>query len=169
MQDYRRRIAYLYAYENGAQMRSTGFVKAQERAGQCRLAVHLKSYCYPGEEPGKVYIYFYQHNRTVGICLGELQNQNGALEWQGTMDAANILGKGVRFSQTGGIWIRRPGNRDYVAEWDDYPVDVSRFVLYPRGGQKCIRCPWLDSCERSNEDASDRRGKVYEGSHPAGA
>ena len=62
MQEYRRQIAYLYAYEHGLQMRSTGFVKAEERAGICRLAVHLKSFCHPGEETGTVYIYFYYQN-----------------------------------------------------------------------------------------------------------
>lgn len=168
MQEYRRRIAYLYAYEHGEQMRSTGFVKAEERAGQCRLTVHLKSYCYPGEKAGKVYIYFYHHNRTVGICLGELQNLSEVLEWQGTIDAENILNKGIRFAQTRGIWIQRPGGRNYVAEWDDYPVDISRFVMYPKGGEKCIRCPWFGNCERSSEDAPDRRRTIYERSHPAG-
>lgn len=169
MQEYRRQIAYLYAYEHGVQMRSAGFVKVEERAGQCRLAIHLRSYCHPGEEAGKAYIYFYHQDRTVGICLGELENRNGALEWQGIFSADNILDKGIRFSQTRGVWVRRSRGRDYVAEWDDYPVDVSRFVLYPKGGQKCIRCPWFGNCERSGEDAADRGRALYEGSHPAGA
>ena len=42
MQKYRRQIAYLYAYEHGEQLCTAGFVKAEERAGQCRIAVHLK-------------------------------------------------------------------------------------------------------------------------------
>ena len=37
MQEYKRQIAYLYAYERGEQLRSTGFVKAEERGGHCRL------------------------------------------------------------------------------------------------------------------------------------
>lgn len=169
MQEYRRRIAYLYAYEQGVQMQSAGFVKAEERAGRCRLAVHLRAYGHSGEAPGRVYIYFYLQDRTVGILLGELQSRNGALEWQGEVSAGDIMDKGIRFAQTGGIWIRRFQGRDYIAEWDDYPVDVSRFVLYPRGGQKCIRCPRFGNCERSSEDEADRRGTVYEGSHPSGA
>lgn len=149
MQEYRRQIAYLYAYEHGLQMRSTGFVKAEERAGICRLAVHLKSFCHPGEETGTVYIYFYYQNRIVGIDLGELGRQNGALEWQGELACGDILDKGVRFSQTGGVWVRRPGGREYVAQWNDYPVDITRFVQYPRGGMKCVRCPRFGSCVRS--------------------
>lgn len=169
MQEYKRQIAYLYAYEYGIKMRSAGFVKAEERAGLLRVAVHLKSYCHPGEAAGKAYIYFYRRKRPIGICLGDLENRNGALEWQGIMDAQNILDKGVRFSETKGVWIRRPDNRHYVADWDDYPVDISRFLLYPKGGQKCIQCPRFGSCGRNDIDTADRRGKVYEGGHPAGA
>ena len=134
MQEYKRQIAYLYAYERGEQLRSTGFVKAEERGGHCRLALHLRGYCHPGEAAGNVYIYFYHQDRTIGIYLGALKNQNGALEWQGELDAEDILGKGIRFADTHGIWVKRPGGRDYVAEWDDYPVDTKRFVLYPEGG-----------------------------------
>lgn len=168
MQEYRRQIAYLYAYEQGEKKYSAGFVKAELRAGWCRLFIHLKSFCHPKEDAGTVYVYFYHQKKTVAICLGNLTNQNGALEWQGTFSAENILGKGIRFSQTGGVWVKRSFGRDYIAEWDDYPVDISRFVLYPQGGEKCIRCPRFGICERSGEDAADPGRTVYEGSHPAG-
>lgn len=168
MQEYRRQIAYLYAYEHGEKMRSAGFVKLELRGEYCRLAIHLRGYCHPGEDPGKIYVYFYHQDRIVGICLGELESRNGALEWQGSVDPENILGKGIKLAYIRGVWIRRGGDRNYVADWEDDVVDISRFVLYPKGGEKCIRCPWFGSCERSGEDASDRRGKIYEGSHPAG-
>ena len=149
MQKYRRQIAYLYAYEHGEKTRSSGFVKVEIRGEICRVGIHLKSYCHPGEHAGVVYVYFDCGNRNIGIRLGELKNQNGALEWQGTLEPENILGKGVRIADTKGIWIQRSGNRHYVADWEDYPVDVSRFILYPSGGEKCIRCPWLEKCERN--------------------
>ena len=169
MQEYRRQIAYLYAYEQGRQIKNAGFVKAEVRGGRCRLGICLKSGCRPGEEPGKAYIYFYRGNRTIGIYLGDLESRDGALQWQGVLDPENIQDKGIRFPDTGGVWIRRPGIRDYVAEWKDEPVDVSRFILYPKGGEKCISCPKLGSCRGSVKHAPDRRGRVYERSHPAGA
>ena len=81
MQEYKRQIAYLYAYERGEQLRSTGFVKAEERGGHCRLALHLRGYCHPGEAAGNVYIYFYHQDRTIGIYLGALKNRNGRENW----------------------------------------------------------------------------------------
>lgn len=113
----------------GEQLRSTGFVKAEERGGHCRLALHLRGYCHPGEAAGNVYIYFYHQDRTIGIYLGALKNQNGALEWQGELDAEDILGKGIRFADTHGIWVKRPGGRDYAAEWDGL-IRWIRSVLY---------------------------------------
>lgn len=169
MQDYRRQIAYLYAYEHGKQVKNAGFVKAEVRGGSCRLGIHLKGYCREGQDAGTAYIYFYHRDRIVGICLGELKSQNGALEWQGLVDPENIQEKGIRFSETGGVWIRRPGIRDYVADWEDDPVDVNRFLLYPEGGERCIRCPRFGNCKRSGENAFDERGTIYEGSHPSGA
>ena len=59
MQGYTRKIAYLYEYKDGEQMKSAGFVKVEARGGVCRIDIHLKSYCHTGEEAGKVYIYFY--------------------------------------------------------------------------------------------------------------
>ena len=169
MQEYRRQIAYLYAYEHGIKARSAGFVKMELRGESCRIYIHLKNYCYPGEDTGNIYAFFNHQNRMVGIFLGELESRNGALEWQGMVDPDNVLGKGIGISLIQGIWIRRSGNRDYVADWEDDEVEIDRFVIYPKGGEKCIRCPWFGNCERSSEDASDRRGKVHEGSYPAGA
>ena len=51
MQKYRRQIAYLYAYEHGEQLCTAGFVKAEERAGQCRIAVYL----FLPEKPGSLH------------------------------------------------------------------------------------------------------------------
>ena len=168
MQGYRRQIAYLYAYEYGQQAAAAGFAKAEVRSGRCRLGIHLREHVPAGQEAGKVYIYFRQQDRAIGIYLGDLKAQNGVLEWQGAVDPENIQEKGISFSDTGGIWICRPGTRDYVADWEDHPVDVSRFIRYPKGGEKCVRCPRLGNCKRSVEDAADERGKIYEGSHSAG-
>ena len=145
MQKYRRQIAYLYAYGHGEQLCTAGFVKAEERAGKCRIAVHLRGYCHPGEDAGELYIYFYRKNQAICIPLGKMESRNGALEWHGCMEADDILGKGICFDETRGIR-----------------------VLYPKGGLKCIRCPWFGICDRSNEDNADRKGEVYEGSDPTG-
>lgn len=157
MQEYRRRIAYLYAYEHGFRTRSFGFVKMESRGEICRLWIHLKSRRHPGEETGKAYIYFYHKSRIVGIFLGALKEQGGALLWEGAVDSGNVLEKGIPVSGTEGIWVQSSKEREYVAQWEDQSVDTDRFILYPQGGEACIRCPRFGKCKRSKEDAFDGR------------
>lgn len=168
MQDHTRQIAYLYAYEYGEKSRCAGFVKARTDKTRCRLDIHLRPGRFPDELSGKIYIYFHQQNRNIGIYLGDLTKEHDTLTWQGFVDTENILEKEIRLADTSGIWIICSENRVYIAQWDDTPADTRQFILYPRGGARCIRCPWLGRCERSMEDASDRRGTIYEGSHPPG-
>ena len=86
MQDYRRQIAYLYTYEHGQPVKNSGFVKAELRDGRCRLGIHLKGYSRKGQDTGKAYIYFCREDTGIGIYLGEMEDRNGVLEWQGAVD-----------------------------------------------------------------------------------
>lgn len=168
MEDYRRQIAYLYRYGSKAEQKSQGFVKTEIRNHSCRIEVHLKGESARKEDKKSICLYFSCHQRTIGICLGELSEKDGILFWQGSMDISNIQGTGIRLEDTKGIWIRCGEDRDYVAAWEDAIENISRLILYPKGGERCIRCPWLENCERSTKDAADRGRGVYERSHPTG-
>lgn len=168
MEDYRRQIVYLYRYGSEIEHKSLGFIKIEIRNRRCRLEVHLKGENAKKEDKESIYLYFSCHQRTIGIYLGELLESDGILFWQGSMDICNIQGTGIRLEDTKGIWIRCGEDRDYVAAWEDAIENISRLILYPKGGERCIRCPWLENCERSTKDAADRRRDVYEGSHPTG-
>lgn len=168
MQDYTRLIVYLYAYEYGEKSRCAGFVKARTHGTRCWFYIHLRPGHFSDEFSGKVYIYFHEQNRNIGIYLGDLTRQNDAFTWQGCVDTENILGKEIRLTDTRGIRISCTGNRTYAAQWDDNPADMRQFLLYPKSGARCIQCPRFGHCERSMEDASDRRGAVYERSDPSG-
>ncbi len=168
MEDYRRQIAYLYHYDSKIESKSLGFVKIEVRNHRCRLEVHLKEKRAKKEEKRNIYLYFSCHQRTIGICLGELLEKDGILFWQGNIDTCNIQGTGVRLEDTKGIWVRCGEDSDYVAAWEDAIEHIGKLMLYPKGGERCIRCPWLENCERSTKDATDRGRGVYEGSHPTG-
>ena len=73
MQEYTRQIAYFYAYEQGRQEAAAGFVKAEVRSGRCRLGIHLNRLGRWEQGAGRVYIYFRQQGRSIGIYLGELE------------------------------------------------------------------------------------------------
>ena len=110
MQEYKRQIAYLYAYERGEQLRSTGFVKAEERGGHCRLALHLRGYCHPGEVAGNVYIYFLssgQDHRDLSWSTEESERCTGM---------AGRTGCG-RYSGKGNPICRHPRNLGQTSWW----------------------------------------------------
>ncbi len=168
MEEYRRQIAYLYTYPDHNERQSLGFVKLELRKHQCRLEVHLKKVQSLRGKAGKIYIYFQRQDQMVGIYLGELEEQAQAMGWQGMIDALNIQGKGISLSDTKGIWLTLSEDQDCVAEWEDAWIGARKLLIYPRGGEKCIRCAWFGNCERSTQDVSDRGREVYERSHPAG-
>jgi hypothetical protein len=149
--DYRRQIIYLHACANGAEEkdRCTGFVKLEERSGHCRLDVQVRKKTFPGTTPGRVYLYFYHRNRNVGLFLGELSGRGNVYRWQGELDGENLLGKGIPLSRTAGVWVQNVDDVDYAARWNGTPVDIFRFVKYPSGGLKCMKCPKFEICERS--------------------
>lgn len=162
MEGYRRQIAYLYAYQRNGERQSLGFAKLEVRERTCRLWIEIKGVSKNRKETGKIYIYFHSHNQMIGIYLGELEETDERLTWQGILDSENIQEKGIRLIDTKGIWICLPKEQDYVAEWEDAWVDARRLLLYPRGGETCIRCPRFGSCERSTQYAADRRREIYE-------
>ena len=125
MQDYRRKIAYLYAYEGGEKLGNAGFVKAEDRGGICRLAVHLRCYSRSGEDPGKVYLYFRHRQQLVGIYLGALKNRNGALIFCPTAQAygLNMVHFGVVMVVVLCIGLATP------------PVGINLYVASSVGGQ----------------------------------
>lgn len=133
MQEYKRQIAYLYAYERGEQLRSTGFVKAEERGGHCRLALHLRGYCHSGEAAGKCLYLFLssgQNHRNLSWSTEESRtvHWNGRENWmrkifwerESDLQTLTESGSSVLVEET--MW--RKGA---------LPVDTKRFVLYPEG------------------------------------
>ena len=166
MSDYKRFVSYIYGYKQGEKGESTGFVKVNARGGECRIWVHVRGFYTHHQEPYRVYAFKQKKEGLEGQYLGELESRNGALEWDGVTKTDSLMG-GFSLEESRGIYIEG-GNRIYAAEWDDYPVDTKRFVLYPEGGIRCICCPWFGRCEKSGVKENDRRREIYEGSTPAG-
>ena len=65
MQGYTRKIAYLYEYKDGEQMKSAGFVKVEARGGVCRIDIHLL----PHRGRGRESLYLFLLSETSGRNL----------------------------------------------------------------------------------------------------
>lgn len=132
MSGYKRIISYIYAYEKGERKENAGFIKLQDRNGECRIAIHLRGFYLHGQKPYQAYLYAKQQECLQGVLLGELENSNGALEWKGSLYADTWKQMPYALEEMRGIWIGDFKGRVYAADWDDYPVQVEHFQVYQR-------------------------------------
>lgn len=126
MSAYKRFVSYIYGYEEGEKRENTGFVKVNARGGECKIWVHVRGFYTHQQKPYRVYAFRPGRERLEGQYLGELESRNGALEWNGVTATDSLMG-GFSLEESRGIYIQGE-DRIYAAEWDDYPVDVNRFV-----------------------------------------
>ena len=126
MSDYKRLVSYIYGYEQGEKRESAGFVKVNARSEECKIWIHMKGFYVHGQKPYRVYVFTRHKERLQGRFLGELQNRNGALEWNGVTRTDSLMESGLSLEESRGLYIEGEG-RIFAAEWDDYPVDVENF------------------------------------------
>lgn len=136
MSGYKRIVSYIYVYESGERKENTGFARVDVRNGEYRIAIHLRGFYAYGQEPYRAYLYAPKEKRLEGIFLGQLENQNGALEWKGSLTTDTWDQAAYGLEESRGIFIEGAGGRVYASDWDDYPVDVDSFRVYQEQAEK---------------------------------
>ena len=135
MSGYRRIISYIYVYEKGERRGNSGFVKLETRDGEYRLTVQLKKNL-QRQGSYKLYLYAPGNGQLRGMYLGELNQTAGAREWRGSIEEKALYSIADRPDQTQGILIEGPGQIRYAAQWEDAPVAVDSFRVYPNAGME---------------------------------
>lgn len=90
MSEYRRLISYIYEYEGKEKGKNVGFVKLENRNGQCRLNLSVKRIYVGGNAIG-VYLLGKDRRETF---LGNIFVRGGNGEFRAVMDAQNVGGSG---------------------------------------------------------------------------
>ena len=137
MSDYKRFISYIYEYVQGEKKESLGFVKVNARDGVCKIQIHMRGFYTRGQKPHEAYIFIQKRERLSGQPLGELQNTNGALEWNGVTETDNLMKSGFSLEESQGIYIEGE-DHIYAAQWNDFPVDVERFEPLRRSVRQAV-------------------------------
>ncbi len=127
MADYTRFVSYMYSYDNGVKMNNVGFAKLEERNGQLKVTLNLKNITSTNNEPYKIYLFYRNDGNTEGICLGNLNIKNGLGEFRTTTNSNNIMNSSKAFKNCGGIIIDNKSTKAYATEWDDIPINFSKF------------------------------------------
>lgn len=140
MSDYKRLVSYIYEYVQGEKRESVGFVKVNARDGTCKIQIHMKGFYVRGQQPYRAYVFTQRREQLTGQLLGELESRNGVLEWSGTTVTEHLMNGGFSLEESKGIYIEGE-EHIYAAQWDDYPVDVERFVPLGRSARQALVKP----------------------------
>lgn len=137
MSDYKRVVSYIYEYVQGEKRESVGFAKVNARDGICKIQIHMKGFYTRGQKPYKAYVFTQRREQLPGQLLGELESINGELEWIGSTSAEHLMNGSFGIEESKGIYIEGE-NHIYASHWDDYPVDVERFVPLGRSARQAL-------------------------------
>lgn len=140
MSDYKRFVSYIYEYVQGEKRESAGFVKVNARDGICKIQIHMKGFYIRGQKPYRAYVFTQRREQLSGQLLGELESMNGELEWNGSTSAEHLMNGSFGLEESRGVYIEGEGHI-YAAHWDDYPVDVDRFVPLGRSARQALAEP----------------------------
>lgn len=165
MSDYKRFVSYIYEYIQGEKRESAGFVKVNSRDGICKIQIHMKGFYIRGQKPYKAYVFTQRREQLSGQLLGELESMNGELEWNGSTSADHLMNGSFGLEESKGIYIEGEGHI-YAAHWDDYPVDVDRFVPLGRSARQAMVEPIGGVDSRSEEKEEELKAAELEEEKP---
>ena len=130
MSDYKRLVAYIYAYEKEQKGNNVGFAKIEARNGECRIGIHLRGIYTGTQTPLKAFAFIRRGSGIYGILLGEMRIVNGVGDFKTVMEAENLMDTGINLDDIGGLYIWSEGTKNYATEWDDRPIQPAQFYLY---------------------------------------
>lgn len=118
-------IRYLYEYENEKRIRNVGFIKVETGCEETIVNLQAKGFHDGKERRLKLYLFFVENERVMGILQGEVSLTSPVLSWKKMVSADNVGGR-ENYEKICGILIESESGRRMAATWDDRCVDVSK-------------------------------------------
>ncbi len=131
MLDYKRFISYLYAYVDGEKGVNVGYIRCDQRQGNCRLVLNLQDR--QGIEGGKYKVYLYRvesEQSPVGYYLDEFCINKNCGELKKQTMSENVWNTNRGINEFDGIIAIYDKTHIYASQWTDTPLDVRRFLTY---------------------------------------
>lgn len=125
----KRFIRYLYEYEQGRRMRNVGFVKVDQDDEECVVHIHGKGLRLEGEKELKIYLFFQQDGKCIGLPQGSIENVNPAVNYQLRYTKEDV-GESENYAYIEGIIMENRSHRKYAAVWNDMPVNVNTMQIW---------------------------------------
>ena len=131
MTAYKRFIAYVYEYRKEKKSAGCGFLKIEDRGGQCSIEVHLRCPGLPSHTTCSVYGFVRKDGLINGILLGICMTEGDILECTIQTDSHNMGDSGIPLEKIGGIIFLTDTGVFWGTEWDDQPIRPANFRELP--------------------------------------
>ncbi|MBQ8148682.1 MAG: hypothetical protein IJ040_07840 [Lachnospiraceae bacterium] len=139
MLDYRRFISYLYSYVEGEKGVNVGYIRCEQRQGNCRFTLNLLDR--QGIEGGRYKVYLYKINeeeRPIGYYLDEILIRRCNAELRKQTSSENVWNTNHRLEDFDGVIAIYDKDHMYVSQWSDEPMQLSQFQTYREWQQQRV-------------------------------
>ncbi len=130
----KRFVSYLYSVFNNQKIHNSGFARIELRTGRNRVEIHLKENGYSGKT-GTVYLFIKKEKNIQGISIGNITFRNNQADFRYEQTEENIGQTPWQIMQMNGILIVIDDRPAFLSQWDEEPVDTSKFIVW-RGGNR---------------------------------
>ena len=130
MSDYKRLVAYIYLYDNGARAKNIGFTKVEAKEGRLRIQVHIKGAWAVEGNVCDAYIFYRKKEFLNGIFIGRFPVTGGSGALNVLTESENVMESGRVFSGMAGIIMKASSGRYLATRWDDELLNLENFTLH---------------------------------------
>ena len=129
MSEYRRFFSYMYAYEEGAKTVNVGFAKIEMKGTQTSIELHMHD-CKLQTPAASLCLFVRNEAVLLGFPIGEVPFAGGAADRRFMLTQTALGESTYQISDVAGIFLLSQGQICFVSQWDEAPIDWSRFSLY---------------------------------------
>lgn len=157
----KRFIRYLYEYQQGKRIRNVGFVKVEQEESATVVHIHGKGLHLTGRKVLKIYIFYVEKGKCIGIWQGEIEHVNPAVNYRLRFTPEDT-GRPDNYPLIDGVILENENQRRFAAVWDDMPAAVDNMQLW-KGEPEADILEMVRERAAQEEDVSEPTEQVSPG------
>lgn len=110
-------------------MRNVGFVKVEQNDTDTVVHIHGKGLRLTGDKTLKLYIFYRDNKRCIGVWQGDIENVNPAVNYRLSYTAQDT-GRPENYPLIDGLILENESQRRFAAVWNDMPVNVDEMEVW---------------------------------------
>lgn len=128
MTAYKRIVSYLYYYGNGEKKNNVGYVRMEQKNGQYKVTIHVRSTNSNDKSLG-VYFFYRENKQLIGISLGNMTIKGGVGEFQKLVEEEITKNLQIPIEEMSGIIIYENNAHFFATQWDDVFINIMDFYI----------------------------------------